>query len=129
MTNVERLALGLYLSEFDDKATYDDILHLMVQDEPAPIVMWEPFEGHDPSYVVEQIENAHRSLNQLVNEALVVRERDRSKVICKTMEKELEAIARLHRFCVKQARKKKVPLIATDIKLIRHFISNAEPKS
>lgn len=74
----ERLALGQYLSEIPYNKSFNEIIE-MVRDDHEDIQIWEPFDGGDPSNVVNLICAEKRELKQefaaAIKEALAKRNR------------------------------------------------------
>ena len=49
------IALGHYLADYDEQAPYETVLEGL-ESGSQDVTVWEPFEGHDPLWVVQQIE-------------------------------------------------------------------------
>lgn len=49
------IALGHYLADYDEQAPYETVLEGL-ESGSADVSVWEPFEEHDPLWVVRQIE-------------------------------------------------------------------------
>lgn len=63
MNKYEEFALGNFLSQWPEGKTFTEVLE-MIEKEHEDILIWEPFECHDPEFVIEQIENMIISLER-----------------------------------------------------------------
>jgi len=62
MTKNQNFALGQFLSEgWDRNLDFNEVLDQIIQ---GNLLIWEPFENYDASYVVEKIEDLEYMLNQ-----------------------------------------------------------------
>lgn len=65
MTPAQNIALGNYLSAWDDTKSYDEILEAIAADDDDIATIWEPFEYHDPSDLIGFIEGLRYSVEQI----------------------------------------------------------------
>ena len=57
LTTAENFAAGLYLTEWPDDMTYDQLCDAICSQHPD-VIVWEPFEDYDHNDVIEFIEAA-----------------------------------------------------------------------
>jgi hypothetical protein len=64
MKKSHSIALGEYLSWYDESLTYNDIVHALYNNNETmeKITIWEPFEYSPTEFVAEQIESLVRSI-------------------------------------------------------------------
>ena len=66
----EKHALDHFLSDYPHEKEYDDIIDQISEDNMDDILIWEPFENHDPSQVAEWIENLKDATIVLIENVL-----------------------------------------------------------
>ena len=54
-TTYERVALGVFLSEFDVDMTYNELLREVELLNADKVTVWAPFEGHEGSVIAGYI--------------------------------------------------------------------------
>lgn len=72
---MQKKALNLYLTDWDRRFDYDEIIDAMkVNGEKTGslidpmLVVWQPFENHDLGYVADLIEDELASIQQLIKD-------------------------------------------------------------
>ena len=80
------IALGTFLSDWDQKKSYEDIMEILNREEtwsdidPDIINVWEKFEQNSPSYVADHISVLYEDLNNLLTTTLTEIKNEKSKV-------------------------------------------------
>ena len=72
----ENFALDHYLSEYPQDMEYDEIIERISsdnrddEDDETIIVIWEPFENHDPASVSEHINDLKDAARKLIDNVI-----------------------------------------------------------
>lgn len=66
----ERHALDHFLSDYPHEKEYDDIIDQISEGNMDDILIWEPFENHDPGIVAGWIENLKDATIVLIENVL-----------------------------------------------------------
>lgn len=68
----ENYAISFFLSEWPEELAFDDLLEKLDKqakyDYSSPIVIWEPFEDEEPSWIADQINIMAYQLTELFSE-------------------------------------------------------------
>ena len=68
MKTSERFALNEWLSEWPDKATFDDVLYLLLDDDDETVIPWEAIEDHPRREIADFIANTQTHFASVTNE-------------------------------------------------------------
>ena len=70
MKKSHSIALGEYLSWYDESLTYNQIVHALYNNNELmeKITIWEPFEDYPSCFIAEQIESLVKSVESQYGE-------------------------------------------------------------